>query len=80
MSKIDDFIKNEGAAFPGKTYVEELLIPVFNDQRDFLFHVMFDIHRAHVIMLEEQKIIKTDEARIMLAGINKVAQTDINQI
>jgi argininosuccinate lyase len=80
MSKIDDFIKNEGAAFPGKTYVEELLIPVFNDQRDFLFHVMFDIHRAHVIMLEEQNIIKTDEARIMLAGINKVAQTDINQI
>ncbi|MBV7509011.1 argininosuccinate lyase [Bacillus sp. sid0103] len=80
MSKIEEFIKNEGAAFPGKTYVEELLKPVFNDQRDFLFHVMFDIHRAHVIMLEEQNIIKTDEARVMLAGINKVAKTDINQI
>ncbi|MFZ7944090.1 argininosuccinate lyase [Neobacillus sp. 19] len=80
MSKLEEFIKTEGTAFPGKTYVEELLMPVFNDQRDFLFHVMFDIHRAHVIMLEEQNIIKTDEAREMLKGINKVAKTDISQI
>jgi argininosuccinate lyase len=76
MSKLEEFIKNEGSAFPGKTYVEELLKPVFNDQRDFLFHVMFDIHRAHVIMLEEQQIIKSNEAKVMLEGINKVAQTD----
>jgi argininosuccinate lyase len=80
MSKIEEFIKNEGAAFPGKTYVEELLKPVFNDQRDFLFHVMFDIHRAHVIMLEEQNIIKRDEAKVMLEGINRVAKTDISKI
>ncbi len=80
MSKLEEFIKSEGTAFPGKTYVEELLKPVFNDQRDFLFDVMFDIHRAHVIMLEEQNIIKTDEAREMLMGINKVAKTDISQI
>lgn len=80
MSKLEDFIKNEGAAFPGKTYVKELLMPVFNDQRDFLFHVMFDIHRSHVIMLEEQNIIRRDEAKVMLAGINKVAKTNITQI
>ncbi|WHY78323.1 argininosuccinate lyase [Neobacillus sp. WH10] len=80
MSKLEEFIKTEGTDFPGKTYVEELLMPVFNDQRDFLFHVMFDIHRAHVIMLEEQNIIIADEAREMLKGINKVAKTDISQI
>ncbi|NHM33880.1 argininosuccinate lyase [Neobacillus terrae] len=80
MSKIEEFISNEGIAFPGKTYVEELLMPVFNDQRDFLFNVMFDIHRAHVVMLEEQGIIKTEEAKVMLEGINKVAQTDISSI
>ncbi|PLR94464.1 argininosuccinate lyase [Bacillus sp. T33-2] len=77
MSKLEDFIKNEGIAFPGKTYVEELLMPVFNDQRDYLFDVMFDIHRAHVIMLAEQKIIREDEAKVMLEGINKVAKTEI---
>ncbi|MGG3470538.1 argininosuccinate lyase [Neobacillus pocheonensis] len=72
----NEFIKKEGQIFPGKTYVEELLKPVFNDQRDYLFHVMFDIHRAHVIMLEEQKIIKRDDAKRMLEGINKAAKTD----
>jgi argininosuccinate lyase len=77
MNKLEEFIKNEGAAFPGKTYVEELLKPVFNDQRDYLFDVMFDIHRAHVIMLAEQGIIEEAEAKVMFEGINKVAQTDV---
>ncbi|MCA0151553.1 argininosuccinate lyase [Rossellomorea vietnamensis] len=77
MVNLDDFIKSEGSSFPGKTYVEELLMPVFNDQRDYLFHVMFDIHRAHVIMLSEQKILSKHEAEKMLDGINRVAETDV---
>lgn len=77
MINLEDFIKNEGSSFPGKTYVEELLMPVFNDQRDYLFHVMFDIHRAHVIMLSEQDIISQDEAKKMLEGINRVAETEV---
>ncbi|MGX2960613.1 argininosuccinate lyase [Peribacillus sp. JNUCC 23] len=80
MSKLDEFIKNEGRVFPGKTYVEELLKPVFNDQRDYLFHVMFDIHRAHVIMLSEQKIIKEEEANRMLAGIRRVSEIDLTLV
>ncbi|ALC92682.1 argininosuccinate lyase [Bacillus sp. FJAT-18017] len=76
MSKLEDFITDEGVAFPGKTYVEKLLKPVFNDQRDYLFDVMFDIHRAHVIMLAEQKIISESEAKQMLEGINKVGESD----
>ncbi|WHY98205.1 argininosuccinate lyase [Peribacillus simplex] len=80
MSRLEEFIKNEGSVFPGKTYAEELLMPVFNDQRDYLFHAMFDIHRAHVIMLSEQKIIKEEEAKTMLDGIRKVAQTDLKQL
>ncbi|MDM5228300.1 argininosuccinate lyase [Cytobacillus sp. NJ13] len=80
MSKLEEFIKNEGHAFPGKTYAEELLMPVFNDQRDYLFHVMFDIHRAHVIMLAEQEIIPEAEAKTMLDGINKVAMSDTGSI
>lgn len=80
MSKLEEFIKNEGHVFPGKTYAEELLKPVFNDQRDYLFHVMFDIHRAHVIMLAEQGIIPEEEARTMLEGINKVAMSDTGSL
>lgn len=80
MNRLEEFIRTEGAVFPGKTYVEELLMPVFNDQRDYLFHVMFDIHRAHVIMLAEQGIIEKEEAKIMLEGIHKVAQTETSSL
>ncbi|CEG28498.1 argininosuccinate lyase [Bacillus sp. B-jedd] len=76
VSKLEGFIKDEGTAFPGKTYVEELLKPVFNDQRDYLFDVMFDIHRAHVIMLAEQGIVPESEAKVMLEGINKIGKSD----
>ncbi len=80
MKKREEFIQSEGIYFPGKTYAEELLMPVFNDQRDYLFEVMFDIHRAHVIMLAEQKIIEESEAKTMLEGINKVGETDWTQL
>jgi len=80
MRNIQEFIQNEGDAFPGKTYVEELLKPVFNDQRDYLFHVMFDIHRAHCIMLMEQGIIPKEDAASMLKGIDAVSKTDIGSL
>jgi argininosuccinate lyase len=76
MEKISEFIRKDGDSFPGKTYVVQLLKPVFNDQRDYLFHAMFDIHRAHVIMLAEQGIIERKEAQTILTGVNKVANMD----
>ncbi|WP_335869136.1 argininosuccinate lyase [Bacillus sp. 2205SS5-2] len=77
---MERFIKDEGNVFPGKTYEVEMLKPIFNDQRDFLFPVMFDIHRAHVIMLAEQNIIPRNMAKEMLIGISKVAEMDRSTI
>jgi argininosuccinate lyase len=71
-----DFIQSEGTSFPGKTYVEHLLRPVFNDQRDCLFKQMFKIHRAHVVMLAEQDIVTKKEAGEILRGVEAVAQID----
>lgn len=76
MLSNDEFIKIEGSTFPGKTYVEHLLRPVFNDQRDYLFKQMFSIHRAHVVMLAEQGILDKKEAAIILQGVENVSQTD----
>ncbi|MDR7073211.1 argininosuccinate lyase [Fictibacillus barbaricus] len=76
MPDKDSFIKSEGTCFPGKTYVENLLRPVFNDQRDFLFKQMFNIHRAHVVMLTEQSILNKKEAGQILEAVEKVAQID----
>lgn len=74
MQSRDDFINQEGISFPGKTYVEHLLRPVFNDQRDFLFKHMFNIHRAHVLMLAEQGIINKKEAGKVLQGVETVSK------
>jgi argininosuccinate lyase len=76
MPSKDEFIKAEGSTFPGKTYVEHLLRPVFNDQRDYLFKQMFNIHRAHVVMLAEQAILDKKEAATILQGVETVSQTD----
>ncbi|SHG69422.1 argininosuccinate lyase [Pollutimonas bauzanensis] len=46
---------------------------------DATFEAQTAIHRAHIIMLAEQKIISRDEARAILAGlgaVNKAAQTN----
>ncbi len=80
MSLKEDFIKKDGRSFPGKVYVEALLKPVFNDQRDFLLDAMFALHRAHVIMLAEQALLPKEEARKILSGLEeleKVERTDI---
>lgn len=80
MPSKDDFIKTEGTSFPGKTYVDHLLRPVFNDQRDYLFKQMFKIHRAHVVMLAEQGILDKKEAGEILRGVEAVAQTDYQKL
>ncbi|MBH0173772.1 argininosuccinate lyase [Fictibacillus sp. 23RED33] len=76
MPSKDDFIKQEGTVFPGKTYVEHLLRPVFNDQRDYLFKHMFNIHRAHVVMLAEQRILEKREATEILRGVETIGKID----
>ena len=74
METTNGFMESEGTSFPGKTYVEHLLRPVFNDQRDFLFKHMFNIHRAHVVMLAEQNIINKKEAGKILQGVETVSK------
>ena len=73
-----DFELEDGAAFPGKTYVNALLKPVFKDQRDYLFDAMFMIHRAHTTMLKERGIITEEDAKQILDGVNQVAKIEKN--
>ncbi|WP_377889956.1 argininosuccinate lyase [Alkalihalobacillus sp. R86527] len=76
----EEFTKQEGSVFPGKTYVDALLKHVFYDQRDYLFHAMFQIHRAHVVMLSEQGIIKIEDANLILACVNRIGEMDASSL
>jgi argininosuccinate lyase len=71
-SLIEQFETNDGTKFPGKTYVEELLKPVFNDQKDHFFEEMILINKAHTIMLAEQGIISIEEKEKILEGIRQI--------
>ncbi len=51
----EEFIEEEGSDFPGKTYMNCVLKHVFEFQREHLLYDMFMVHRAHIIMLIEEK-------------------------
>ncbi|MBM7646190.1 argininosuccinate lyase [Scopulibacillus daqui] len=76
MLNPDDFIKTEGSAFPGRTYIDELLKPIFYDQRNHLTDAMFSLHRAHVVMLREQQLLSASDTRDILGGLEKL--TSVN--
>ncbi|PGC65419.1 argininosuccinate lyase [Bacillus toyonensis] len=68
----EEFIKNEGADFPGKTYVDCVLQHVFNFQYNHLLKDMFQVHKAHIMMLTEESLIKKEEATVILKALKKV--------
>ncbi|WP_026591590.1 argininosuccinate lyase [Bacillus sp. UNC437CL72CviS29] len=76
----EEFIKSEGANFPGKTYANCVLQHVFQFQRDYLLQEMFMIHRAHIIMLVEQKLMRREDAKVILTALEKVAQIPKSQL
>jgi argininosuccinate lyase len=53
---------SEGAVFPGKTYVETVLEPAYNEAKQQLLGPMMAINKAHLIMLCEQNLVAKDEA------------------
>ena len=71
-----EFILSDGESFPGKTYADMLLRPVFDEQREYLFDAMFEVHAAHTKMLAEQKILSQVEAEKILGAVRKVEQMD----
>ncbi|SHG06981.1 argininosuccinate lyase [Ornithinibacillus halophilus] len=72
----DQFQSIDGLSFPGKTYVNELLKPVFDDQKEHLFDAMFKVHKAHTTMLTEQGILTNDEGKKILEGVEQVESLD----
>lgn len=72
----EEFIRADGAAFPGKVFADALLRPLFDFQRDHLFQAMMQIHAAHTQMLAEQKILAESEAGKILNAIREVWKMD----
>ncbi|MCP8969175.1 argininosuccinate lyase [Ectobacillus ponti] len=72
-----EFMKQEGTVFPGKTYAEQLLAPIFRDQRDYLYKEMLAVQRVHVLMLYEQGIISREDGKEMLRALLEAEDADL---
>ncbi|WP_408007916.1 argininosuccinate lyase [Pseudalkalibacillus sp. A8] len=76
----EKFEEQDGASFPGKTFANDLLMPIFQDQRAHLFESMMRVHRAHTIMLQEQQIISKQEAEKIIYAVDQVSIMDTKTI
>ncbi|REB08810.1 argininosuccinate lyase [Sporosarcina sp. BI001-red] len=72
QEETEKFEEADGKSFPGQTYSEVLLRPLFDMQKDYFFYAMLAVHCAHTIMLAEQNIIKEEEAERILEAVNEI--------
>ncbi|WP_248927489.1 argininosuccinate lyase [Paenibacillus hamazuiensis] len=61
LSHRENIIRNEGSAFPGKTYTEVVLAPSYDEAKQHLLGPMMAINKAQLIMLTEQHLISPEE-------------------
>ncbi|NOU87494.1 argininosuccinate lyase [Paenibacillus sp. LMG 31460] len=69
MGNRESIMESEGKVFPGKTYIEAVLEPAYNEAKQHLLDAMMAINKAHLIMLKEQQLISQDEASQIATAI-----------
>lgn len=72
--------KIDGTTFPGKTFADAVLKPIFNIQREHYYRPFIKISKAHVIMLYEQKIISLSESEKLIQGLNEIEKKDFSKV
>jgi len=68
----------DGVTFPGKTFQDCVLEPVFNVQKEYYYKPFVEISKAHIIMLHEQKIITKEEAQKLMKGLLEVEKIEFD--
>ncbi|MHB8064072.1 MAG: argininosuccinate lyase [Ruminiclostridium sp.] len=68
----------DGTHFPGKTFQECVLAPIFNIQKQYYAKPFIEISKAHAVMLYEQKIIMCEEAKAILDGLRKIESLNMD--
>lgn len=62
MGYREEIFAREGESFPGKTYMETVLEPAYNEAKQHLLEPMMAINKAHLIMLKSQELLTDSEA------------------
>lgn len=61
--------REEGDVFPGRTYAEVVLEPAYEQAKKELLGPMIAISKAHLIMLEEQRLVSAQDAAIVAKAL-----------
>jgi len=62
----------EGVNFPSNSYRQMVLQPAYNEAKTNFLEAMIQIHIAHLKMLEEQKLVSTNEAKEIAKAIHNL--------
>ena len=68
----------DGTQFPGKTFQNCVLAPIFDIQKRYYAKPFVEISKAHAVMLYEQKIITSEEAKAILGGLVKIESMNMD--
>ncbi|MBE3571674.1 MAG: argininosuccinate lyase [Moorella humiferrea] len=72
MKLRSEIVARDGIAFPGRSFVEAVLRPIYDEAKTNLLLPMIDIHKAHLVMLVEQGIVGREAARKIVAAVNSL--------
>lgn len=59
----------EGLTFPGASYVEAVLRPIYDEAKASLLEPMIALHRSHLVMLVDQGLIDREAAQRIMTAI-----------
>lgn len=70
-------LAQDGRRFPGKSYADAVLVPIFEQAKRYLLQPMLAIHRAHLVMLVEQGLLEADAGRRILAALDGIDPAEV---
>ncbi|ADU50827.1 argininosuccinate lyase [Thermaerobacter marianensis DSM 12885] len=73
----DTILERDGRQFPGKSYAEAVLVPIFEQAKRHLLAPMLAIHRAHLVMLVERGIVPAGQGRRILAALASIDPAEV---
>lgn len=79
MDTKEQIFQQEGASFPGKTYVEAVLEPAYNEAKTHLLQPMMAVHKAHLIMLREQGLLTDGEAKAIARALSRLELEELRR-
>lgn len=77
MSLRSEIVARDGSTFPGRSFTEAVLEPIYDEAKTNLLLPMMDVHRSHLVMLVEQGLVSREVARRILAALDSLDLDDL---